>query len=415
MALNFRRTTNPRAHYWPLYQDGLLVSAIFLCLQNILTLGAPSFWSLAFLMGAHFYWRQSRNCFELVQDLPEFNFYFLAQASCLLAMSFESGNFSYLALMAIAILVGLRESKNTHMRTTMLLGALIGMALVMSLAQERIALQSFDVMLFLSLLVVGISPILGSTDSKAQYLNFDSERLFFHDLVGEIHGLGLYLSAQRLTREGRVDVNELERMVKSMGQMVRKHYQQEFGTSHRSLTASSEVVGFSDCMSELQFIVKSYLNGPNLTVHFTHLGLLENRSAWAHLTLHKTNFRRLMLNICKNIAESGSTQIEFLFKGSKEGLHFEVRNNLTGLSSVERDLDSHLGAVISSADLEAQTHSSDERGLGLLSMAQICESSGGSFHFHFESHCWITSGLLPWQSDHQADGVDDEDFTPKVA
>ena len=102
-------------------------------------------------------------------------------------------------------------------------------------------------------------------------------------------------------------------------------------------------------------------------------------------------------------------------KGSKEGLHFEVRNNLTGLSSATRDLDSHLGAVISSADRELQNQSSGERGLGLLSMAQICESSGGSFHFHFESHCWITSGLLPWQSDQQGFDVDDEDFTPKVA
>lgn len=308
-------------------------------------------------------------------------------------MSFENGNFVYLSLGAIPILVGLGESETKGPRNLFLMASLVGLTLLMALASERIQLTSLDVMLLFSIFMMGLGPMtLRRVDTESELSTLSEEKIFFHDLVGEVHGINLYLASFK--NEERLAPYEMKAMMKSLSLMIESHYRNHHGMSHRNLNISQKY-DVAECLEELKFVVKSYLGASHIKVHFTYKGMMENHSSWKHLHLNKANFRRLMVNICKNIAESGSNHVEFVFDGNVQGLHFEVKNNLTGLSSTTKDLDAHLGAVISNADKEAPL---ELRGLGLMSMAQNCEE----FQFRFEGHCWITSGILLWEAEGSA-------------
>ncbi len=365
---------------WSVYLDGLLLSAVFLCLENILSYKQPSFWALGFLYGIYFYWRECRDTLSMVVDRKEFNFLFLAAPMSMIALSFDTGTFSYLALIPTMVLMGLRVSASERLKSYLLIGSLIGVISVLALSRQSMDLTSIDVFLVLSLFVMNFGPmsVWHYQDDKGS-----EERLFLHDLTGEIHGLGLYIDAHK-----ELDPKEMKAMVKSLGQMVRAHSEGHHGLDHRSLTKESSSASYAECVSELKLMLKSYLSRDNLRIEIKHDGLLESVGAWQHFHLPRADFRRLMLNIVKNISESGSDHIEFYFTGLASGLSFSVRNNLTGVSQASNDLEVKLGDVI--------TGSSRDSGMGLVSMAQICERSGGHFHFSFEGHYWKSAGELCW-------------------
>lgn len=365
---------------WSVYLDGLLLCAIFLCLENILSYDRPSFWALGFLYGVHFYWRECRDCLCVVSERPQLNFLFLAGPMAMIALCFDTGTFSYLALIPTMVLMGMRVSVSERLRTYFLIFSLVGVMAVLALSKENMALTSIDVFLVLALFVMNFGPmsVWHYQDDRA-----NEEKLFLHDLTGEIHGIGLYIDAHE-----SLDPKEMKSMVKALGQMVRAHSEGQHGLDHRSLEKGAKNASYLECVNELKLILKSYLPDPALKIEITHQGLLENASAWRHFYLPRDQFRRLMLNIVKNIAEAGSDQIEFKFTGVRSGLAFSVKNNLSGLSEVSQDLEIKLGSVIADR--------AGNRGMGLISMARICERSGGHFHFSFEGHCWETTGELSW-------------------
>ena len=341
------------------------------------------------MLGNYFYWVHTRGDVEWVRGRWEFSFYFLAAPACLLAQAFEAQNFAYLALIPTLLLMGLGVVKSKSLRSWALILSLLGLGVVMAFAQESLPLKSIDVMILLSLLAINLGPM-----TITRNANDDSEdRLFLHDLSGEIHGLGLYIDANL-----ELDHGSLKSMVKSLSQMVRSYSEDAHGFSHRNFKREGDVLSYAECFKELQMLVKTYLSGAQDQVYFSHAGLLEHRSAWSHFYLSRSHYRRLMLNIVKNISEAGSTQIEFRFCGTHQGLSFEIRNNLAGLSDISSDLESFLGPAIADAHERAGSLGG-ERGLGLVSMAKICEQDGGSFHFSFESECWITAGVLCWQAE----------------
>ncbi len=371
---------------WSVYLDGLLLCAVFLCLENILSFGRPSFWALGFLYGAHFYWRDCRDCLSVVSDRMALNFLFLAGPLAIMALSFETASFSYLALIPTMVLMGMKVSASERLRSYLLIFSLVGVMTVLALSKEALALTSIDVFLVLALFVMNFGPmsVWHYQDDKSS-----EEKLFLHDLTGEIHGMGLYIDAHET-----LERKEMKSMVKALAELVRAHSEGQHGMNHRSLDKNSKNANYSECISELRLMIKSYLTSKSYTVEILHEGLLENVSAWHHFYLPRDQFRRLLLNIVKNIAEAGSDRIEFKFTGLSSGLGFQVKNNLKGLTGLDdgQDLETKLGSVIQKSETN--------RGMGLISMAQICERSGGHFHFSFEGHCWQTSGELCWVSAH---------------
>lgn len=386
--------TKLKDYGWSVYLDGLLLSSVFLCLENILSYSHPSFWALGFLFGVYFYWAACRDQLSLVADKKELSFLFLAGPMAMIALSFDTGAFSYLALIPTMVLMGLRVSASERLRSYLLLSSLIGVVVALTLSRESMALTSIDVFLVLSLFVMNFGPM---SVWHFQDESGSAEKLFLHDLTGEIHGLGLYIDAHR-----ELDPKEMKSMVKALGQMVRSHSEGHHGFHHRNLTHSEVNASYTECVTELKLIIKSYLSSRDHQIHMSHEGLLENVSAWKHFYLHRADFRRLMLNIVKNISESGSDKIEFHFKGTSSGLSFSVRNNLAGVSDSGGDLESRLGSLI--------TKDQRGHGMGLVSMAQICEKSGGHFQFSFEGHYWQTCGELCWRV-----GEDEVDGGPLAA
>ncbi len=217
------------------------------------------------------------------------------------------------------------------------------------------------------------------------------ERLFFHDLINHTHGLLLFINLRQSQKRGlkAEEIEVLSSEIKTLQSLIKDH----FGLGHKNLLGTFDWVPFSSALISLTGLIHTYLP-QNLASTFIHFkgelsyekSVMEREKCLIYFPV----FYRIMNNLIKNIAESGSDEVNFYFDYGDNGLTIETRNNFNNKERI-RKLADVLGQVI----LDESTN--DNR-FGLESIHHLTLESGGLFEFEVANDLWINRILLPRRS-----------------
>lgn len=209
------------------------------------------------------------------------------------------------------------------------------------------------------------------------------ERLFFHDIINQTHGLILYLGQKELSGIP-VDPSEVKMLlneVKTLQSLIRDHY----NFKHKNLIQTYDWVPLSYAQMAFAHLAHTYLSDSKITSTFK----VEDETAEGDLIYYPC-FYRIMNNLIKNIAESGPGDVEFEFTLKGTGF-FITTKNLMPESAAENEIPEYLSRVILSEK------SNIHQGLGLESIHHLAEENGGSFSFEISNRIWSNRIFLPTQ------------------
>lgn len=208
------------------------------------------------------------------------------------------------------------------------------------------------------------------------------EKLFFHDLINQTHGLLLFLNHKHLTGEGvhADEVQLIEKEIKTLQSLIRDHY----NFKHKNLVQTYDWVPFSYAKLAFTNLSNNFLSEMSVSATFTIQGERIEEDL-----IYYPCFYRIVNNLVKNISESRCDKVEFHFLLNEKGLFIETKNSLKKCSN---DTSEALAQVI----LEEKT--STIKSLGLDSIHHLAEENHGSFSFEIENNHWINKVFLPTKS-----------------
>lgn len=201
------------------------------------------------------------------------------------------------------------------------------------------------------------------------------ERLFFHDVINQTHGILLYLNHKEMTGEtvGRDEIQLIEKEIKTLQSLIRDH----FSYKHKNLVQTYDWVTFSYAKLAFMNLGQTYLNDMNVTTQFTICPVKAEEEL-----IYYPSFYRIMNNLIKNIRESQCSKVEFDFVLNEKGLFIETKNQL------KKSPESIELVILNEKDSKIQ-------GLGLDSIHHLAEELGGSFSFEIENSTWLNKIYLP--------------------
>lgn len=208
------------------------------------------------------------------------------------------------------------------------------------------------------------------------------ERLFFHDIVNQTHGLLLFLGQKELDKS-TIDQSEVKMLaseIKTLQSLIRDHY--DF--KHKNLVQTYEWVPFSYAKLAFAQLSMTYLGTTKVSSSFKMEGVgVESAQVYYPC------FYRIMNNLVKNIAEAKAESVEFEFSLKESGLFVKSKNYMKKTS--ENDLPEYLSQVILAENVKPIS------GLGLESIHHMAEENGGSFSFEISESTWVNRLFLPTQ------------------
>lgn len=205
------------------------------------------------------------------------------------------------------------------------------------------------------------------------------ERLFFHDIINQTHGLLLYFSQKEMSHESLSpeEVKMITSEVKTLQSLIRDH----FNYKHKNLGQTYDWVPFSYLQFSFSYLKMTYLADKDVTINF------KNDGAGDEEEIYYPAFYRIMNNLIKNIAESRSQKVEFFFHLKSTGLSIETKNSMN--DGKEKSIPDHLTRAILSES------NSQVIGLGLESIHHLASENGGEFAFEIVEGFWINRIFLP--------------------
>ena len=171
------------------------------------------------------------------------------------------------------------------------------------------------------------------------------QRLFYHDMVNQIHGLSLFLNQKLVAQQSlsAEEVNAVLSEVKLMQAMLQEH----FKLGHRQNIADHQVP-FTVLQDNLVRLIHTYLPRHIFQTKIEFAGGLAADSAafmGDKIMLPPTSFFRIITNLAKNMAEHNSDRAQFRFAFNEEGLVILAQNHLKSLWEAE-DVAQELGEII---------------------------------------------------------------------
>lgn len=214
------------------------------------------------------------------------------------------------------------------------------------------------------------------------------ERLFFHDLINQTHGLLLFLNLRQSQKRDIVS-SEIEMLVgevRTLQSLVKDH----FHFKHKNLSSTHDWIPFSAAETSLTGLIHTYFPSNSVKTYIHLKGALsydksveERENALIYFPV----FYRIMNNLIKNMAEANSSEVHFYFDYGSNGLTIETRNKL----NVQRN-----SAKISDKISRVVTgNKPTETGLGLESIYHLASECGGVFEFETANDMWINRISLP--------------------
>ena len=205
------------------------------------------------------------------------------------------------------------------------------------------------------------------------------EKLFFHDLINQTHGLLLFLNQKHLTGNGIAadEVQLIEKEVKTLQSLIRDHY----NLKHKNLIQTFDWVPFSYAKLAFNNLANNLLSEMQISSTFTIQGEIFEEDL-----IYYPCFYRILNNLVKNISESQCEKVEFNFLLNEKGIFIETKNPLKKNSA---DSSESLARII----LEEKNNSI--KSLGLDSIHHQAQEHNGSFSFEIENNNWINKVFLP--------------------
>jgi hypothetical protein len=207
------------------------------------------------------------------------------------------------------------------------------------------------------------------------------ERLFFHDVVNQTHGLLLFLNQKEISGENinKEEIQLMQKEVKTLQSLIRDH----FNYKHKNLVQTYDWVPLSYAKLAFENLSQTYFQDTQVKATFTIVGKDSEEDL-----IYYPCFYRILNNLIKNISEAQSPNAEFNFVMDEVGLTVITRNQLKK-STV--DCSESLTRVILDEKLSI-------KGLGLDSIHHLAEEHGGIFSFEIENNTWINKLYLPTQN-----------------
>jgi hypothetical protein len=206
------------------------------------------------------------------------------------------------------------------------------------------------------------------------------ERLFFHDIINQTHGLLLFLGHKEMLGEGidKEEVQMMEKEIKTLQSLIRDHYNYK----HKNLIQTYDWVPFSYAKLAFNNLTHTYLENVQVYATFNMKGEDVSEDL-----IYYPSFYRIMNNLIKNIAESKCTKVDFSFTMGSDGLFIESKNKLH--MTMAGNSSEHLARVI----LDEKTPLM--KNLGLESIHHLVQELGGSFKFEILENNWVNHLYLP--------------------
>ena len=219
-------------------------------------------------------------------------------------------------------------------------------------------------------------------DSNSEEHDEIKEKLFFHDLINQTHGLLLYLNQKEIRGLGIFpeEINLIEKEIKTLQSLLRDHY----NLKHKNLIQTFDWVPFSYAKLAFNNLSNNFLNEMHVNATFTIQGELVEEDL-----IYYPSFYRILNNLVKNISESNCDKVEFNFLLNKTGIFIETKNLLKKCST---DSSEELARVI----LEEKKNTI--KSLGLDSIHHQAHENQGTFSFEIENNHWINKVYLPTKS-----------------
>jgi len=222
-------------------------------------------------------------------------------------------------------------------------------------------------------------------------------RLFYHDMMNQIHGLSLFLNQKIVARKtiSEEECNCVLGEVKLMQAMLQEH----FGQWHKNNLLANQVP-FTFLQENIVRLITTYLPPNVFHTQIDFTGLLAGDAqefVGDRVLVPPTSFFRIITNLAKNMAENNSDEARFVFDYQDGALTITAKNHIKALWAAE-DVARELGAIIlhDEADVVQNVgHEPRRPYLGLESVARLCENLHGHFTFGRDGEYWVAQVVLP--------------------
>ncbi len=224
-------------------------------------------------------------------------------------------------------------------------------------------------------------------------MNESIDRLFFHDLINQTHGVTLFLN-YKVGISGNMNTEEIKDVlqeIKVLQSLIKDH----FHFNHKNLHNMTELVSFHRIKHELVVVINNFLPEHRSNAHISFKNSLNDERV--PCLVNVPVLFRVITNLVKNISEENSKYVEIEFSYDVFGLNFQIKNKILNLNDDYRNVLFNLQKMILVEDntLEQVSTQESESGLGLKSIFYLCEKAGGKCNFRLEGDYWITEVFLP--------------------
>jgi len=229
--------------------------------------------------------------------------------------------------------------------------------------------------------------------------------LFFHDIINQTHGIGLFLEHKSLVKEAIKPDETISILheLKTLQGLIKNH----FKLGHKNLDVGPEVVPFQKCKSGIDHLLNTFLSDSTIKKEVSYLGLLNDHDFESKNFVHYPSFIRIMTNLIKNVAEKKSKHLILVFDYQEDGLYLTLKNTVYDL---EQDVH-HLASKLERIILDHETSHRGLGGKGIESISYLCQEQKGYFNFYISDSFWVNEIFLPTPAANSSE----EKKTPQVA
>lgn len=189
------------------------------------------------------------------------------------------------------------------------------------------------------------------------------DRLFFHDLINQTHGIILFLG-----NKSSLDASEIDSL-KSEVKLLQALVQNHFSLNHKNLEPfevkenQTQKIQFA-----LEKLIALYETNANMRIEIElkgeEVGLLDFISLY-----------RILNNIVKNMSEAKVAEGQFLLEFTLSGLNITTQNKIPDKKATKTN-----------------------EGLGLQSIAFLAQEAGGQYHYEIHNETWVNQVFLPYKN-----------------